>query len=727
MTKHFLPTFTLTLSGLTGAHFASGAVLADFDGNGINFEVGAAEGGNPPGVTPGGPDGNFYLLLNNVGSQRPYMSFESDENNPDDDYTGWTDVSFRMDFRADNVLADGFGVNFLDTSVHGHVGGIGYTNGLGAQGVEERALIPDSFGVGFRTFQATNATVTYDETDISGDVAYTLPELQWASLEISLERNSVTKEANLDVTMYPEAGQQGAPLSVFTDFEIQDFLIEDFRVQIGGRTGGSAMTLELDNIELDVTVPDFLDTDGDGLSDDWEIFYGLDPNDNGLNPNNNGVAGDPDQGAAGDPDSDNLTNLEELDLETSPTSDDTDMDGYTDDVEDGGGIWGGPDQTGTSPIKADSDGDGLEDGVENPGESFVDENQTGTDPNILDSDLDGLDDGLEVALGRNPTIDDPINPSPGIVADFDGNGEGIAEAAFRGARKGQWIPANGNSDGNYYQLLENVGNAGNFISFGSEADYTGWENFSFQMDYLAQNVQADGFGVNFLATAVHGESEVVPLLEGTVEERAQIENSFGVGFRTFQATNATITWNGADISGDAPWVITTDVWASVGIDVARDPDSKDATVNVFVYDQPDRQGTEQSVFTDFAIPAMDLEDFRVQVAGRTGGSAMDLAIDNIKLFIDGVPGLGGGLEISAISTQVVPGDPDTVSVTITWNSREGQTYSILAHDNLEDDLGLWDELEESYDAAPGQETTSYTETGIPVGTARRFYVVRIPE
>jgi hypothetical protein len=722
MTKKSIPTMALSLASLTVGSVASGTVLADFDGNGVSYTEGTAEGGPPPGITPGGPTGSFFSLLNNVTSQRPYISFDSDENDPEDDYTGWTEATLTMDFRADNVLADGFGINFLDTSVHGHTGGIGYQNGLGAPGVEERALIPNSFGVGFRTFQATNATVTYDAVDLSGDVAYPFPPPTWASLSISLERNAITKEATLDVTVYDQAGQTGNSQNVFTDFAIQDFLIEDFRVQIGGRTGGSAMTLELDNIELDVTVPEVLDTDGDGLPDDWEIFYDLDPNDNGLNPNNNGVPGDPDQGAAGDPDSDSLTNEEEFSLETNPSSDDSDMDGYTDDVEDGGGVWQGPDQTGTSPTDADSDDDGLLDGVEDPTEPFVDENQTGTDPNVVDTDGDGLGDGLEVDLGRDPTIDDLINPSPGIVADFDGNGEDFEDEARRAGRKGQWIPANGNSDGNYYELLENVGSTGNFISFESDQDFTGWESFSFQMDYLAQNVQADGFGVNFLSTEIHGDSGVVPVL--SEEERALIPNSFGVGFRTFQATNSTITWNGSDVSGDALYTLTTDVWASVGIDVARDPNSLDATVNVIMYDQPDRQGNAQNVFTDFAIPAMDLEDFRVQVAGRTGGSAMNLAIDNVKLFVDQLPGQGGDLEISSISTEIVPGNPDTISVTITWNSREGATYSILANDNLADEFDLWDELDDSYNATPGQETTSFTETGIPAGTVRRFYVVR---
>ena len=88
------------------------------------------------------------------------------------------------------------------------------------------------------------------------------------------------------------------------------------------------------------------DTDGDGLSDGWEIDNGLDPLDSGeaqitdidfSNPDAGSDGGDqnetfpdPDNGPNGDPDRDGLTNIEEAEIGTNPSVKDTDGDGLND-------------------------------------------------------------------------------------------------------------------------------------------------------------------------------------------------------------------------------------------------------------------------------------------------------------------------------------------------------------------------------------------------------------
>jgi alpha-tubulin suppressor-like RCC1 family protein len=135
------------------------------------------------------------------------------------------------------------------------------------------------------------------------------------------------------------------------------------------------------------------DSDGDGLPDDYERAFGLDP-------------GDP--GDAGrDEDRDGLTALEEFELGTSPLDADTDGDGLTDLEER---------KSGTPAVIADGDRDGLDDGQEL---------RLGTDPFVNDSDGDGLPDGTETALLLNPLL--PDSDGDGVLdGDLDSDGDGLS-------------------------------------------------------------------------------------------------------------------------------------------------------------------------------------------------------------------------------------------------------------------------------------------------------------
>jgi capsid protein len=69
-------------------------------------------------------------------------------------------------------------------------------------------------------------------------------------------------------------------------------------------------------------------------------------------------------------------------------------------------------------------------------------------------------------------------------------------------------------------------------------------------------------------------------------------------------------------------------------------------------------------------------------------------------------------------------------VSLTWNSREGQTYAILAKDNLnESDISLWDELDGSIESQ-GASTTAVISSGVITSitdTGRIFFRVRVEE
>ncbi len=122
------------------------------------------------------------------------------------------------------------------------------------------------------------------------------------------------------------------------------------------------------------------DTDSDGMGDGWEMYWSFDPaNDDGAKDN--------------DGDTDGLTNLQEYQNNTKPNNPDTDLDGMPDGWE---VDWS------LNPLMFDSNKDDDQDGLTN-----LQEYQYGTEPNNPDSDGDGLTDGNEVHLyGTDPNNSD---------------------------------------------------------------------------------------------------------------------------------------------------------------------------------------------------------------------------------------------------------------------------------------------------------------------------------
>ncbi|GHV48679.1 hypothetical protein FACS189499_08600 [Clostridia bacterium] len=124
--------------------------------------------------------------------------------------------------------------------------------------------------------------------------------------------------------------------------------------------------------ELLGTDPENPDTDGDGLPDGYEaLFLGTNPT--LADTNSNGVSD-----ANEDFDNDNLSNIQEFQLETNPLSDDTDEDGLKDGDEINTHL--------TDPKNHDTDGDGILDG---------DESALGFNPTLYDTNGDGISDGNE--------------------------------------------------------------------------------------------------------------------------------------------------------------------------------------------------------------------------------------------------------------------------------------------------------------------------------------------
>jgi LmbE family N-acetylglucosaminyl deacetylase len=197
---------------------------------------------------------------------------------------------------------------------------------------------------------------------------------------------------------------------VVTARYVEMTITDNWRGLQGSKAGGDRVGLGEIAFE-DAAV----DSDGDGLPDDWEIAHNLDPNDDGSI--------DPDNGAAGDPDTDSSTNISEYQRGTDPRDDDSDNDGLEDGVETDTGTYNNPGDTGTKPLVADSDGDGISDGDEVAGGSDPNDiNDPNPAPDPNDFDGDGLHNTWETDNNLDPNDDGSTDPDNGAWGDPDGDG-----------------------------------------------------------------------------------------------------------------------------------------------------------------------------------------------------------------------------------------------------------------------------------------------------------------
>ncbi len=163
--------------------------------------------------------------------------------------------------------------------------------------------------------------------------------------------------------------------------------------------------------------PDEIDSDGDTLSDGYELEYGR------QIANFDAVRGfgalDP---TSPDSDGDGWGDAEEVSAMANPANPDSDGDGWGDgdEVAAQGDATAGPDKfmAATDPLDDDSDDDGISDG---------DEASANTRAELADSDGDGLGDLAEDKLGTNP-LNGAFNPAELTI---DAKAWGLTPAELR--------------------------------------------------------------------------------------------------------------------------------------------------------------------------------------------------------------------------------------------------------------------------------------------------------
>ena len=453
---------------------------------------------------------------------------------------------------------------------------------------------------------------------------------------------------------------------------------------------------------LETSFAELVDSDNDGLDDGFEIkFFG------DLSP-----------GPDDDSDIDGLTNLAEAESGLDPTDDDTDDDGLKDGVEDGTGTFVSATQTGTDPSNSDSDGDGLADGVEDGGGSFVSATQTGSDPNKADTDGDSVKDGAEVAKGRDPTVPQAL-PS-GYLQDFDGFADGTTDLGDGSVMNGTAAVEGGQL------VLTRDGVAGGFASFmipplkGSENGWTASFDLTIT-DSAGANEPADGFSFNYgnFELTELGNAEEGMGATGGVTENISFEVDTWMNLDAEQGVNIAEKVDGTeiDLSFTNGSILADGTSVSGPVTIVYDPEEGLSFTTEGLLTNAD--------FENIATTFLGDTGYNFGFSARVGGANQTLAIDNLQISLGGAP--QDNFRIISIENVIVPGgrgNPDTRSVTVTWNSSDRKIYQVFASSDLSAGDDEWDELDDSVSGAAGAETTSYTESGIPAGTVRRFYQIR---
>lgn len=414
-----------------------------------------------------------------------------------------------------------------------------------------------------------------------------------------------------------------------------------------------------DSFERILTFTVKLDSDSDNLIDDWETMFGL------LS----------DFASGGDHDADGLDDEIEFTRGTNPNAPDSDSDGSLD---------GDEIANGTDPADADTDGDGLNDGDEaslgsNPlvqdtdddgitdGDEVSDTNGSITNPTKADTDDDGFDDGFEIANGFSPT--DP-NSRPSLPVSL-----GVGTVALLGGD------------------LTDPENDGD-----PEADVN--------YDAIFESSEEPGFG--------GGESSY-----------NVFDNLVGGGNDKWCCGDGVFPyWIQATF--EQPIVLTHFTVAAANDTPERDPRVWEI------------QGSNDGITFDTIFrqddPAAALWGPRLEVLQFTSGANYNAPAPYSTIrFICFATGLTSGAkyqvgeieffgitDVRPFLISEISYDPGSDTISITWPSREGETYTLLYDHDL---TGFQNDLDDGIEADAG-DTTTFTFPNPDPASARLFFVVR---
>ena len=563
-------------------------------------------------------------------------------------------------------------------------------------------------------------------TEVGVGIAVNDANLPGAFNNGNLIEGATTVTGTATISLYPVLGASFETTGLITNANFVNVATsyignDAYTFAFAARTGGSNQEVLIDNLVITTGSPD---SDGDGLPDDWENLYSLDPDDNGENPNNNNLPGNPESGPNGDPDSDNLTNLEEFDARTSPIDNDSDDDTLLDGDEVKGLAGLRP---ATSPTSNDTDADDLDDFLESNSGVYNGPADPGTNPILIDTDNDLSPDRREILKGSNPLDPGETVTTSSVIRyeqDFDGFPDGTKEDKLF---DGSDLHSNASNPStiNDQLVLTLDGDFGTATSFripGITGSSSGW-TATFDVilsDSPGANLPADGFSFSYGAIPPFNPGQADPAAS---DANGQAEEGWGfLNHISFEVD----TWENNPAAPEAGFSIGGNQ-DGADLFIASDPqlpladgETIDTSVTL-TWDPVDGASMSTALTGPIFTNAPNLgftgdDNYVFAFSARTGGASQTVIIDNLVIGVSNK----SPLVITDLNVNRT-----TNTVLISWSSISGKTYAVDVSTTLEegDPLnGNWGEV--ATNIASGGALTTFTDSSNPNGAAKRFYRVR---
>jgi len=224
-----------------------GALLDNFDTTSPGVTV--TQAFQPPGaaITAGGPSGSFLRLINDtVNDQRNHYSYDRT------DAGAFATINAQFEFAGYSAdqPADGLAVLWVPTSIYG-------ASGAGPDSFQTPNFA-GTFGLGFQTHpSATNAvTLHWNGTQVAtanvplGSASFRNGEYNRVNVQLQQIGPGSNVKVELVGDVYNASGSgPRAPVTAFHQY-VPGLVPYESRMQFSGRSGGSNMTIDLDNINV---------------------------------------------------------------------------------------------------------------------------------------------------------------------------------------------------------------------------------------------------------------------------------------------------------------------------------------------------------------------------------------------------------------------------------------------------------------------------------------------